>query len=485
MSQLYVMVPGNPQPQLMTLDEAAAQIRAGTLPDSADVVRIGEATWVKARDLPELAERLRAPPPPPPTAPIAQFAPPLQTGAGQPATLLGSQAAQPSPYAGARPSPLARLTALSGRISKGALIGGGAGLGLLVLGGIALAVYRNTYSHGLVFDHLPDDCGQLVYVDVEGIAASEPVKPNLEKGFKNAKDVAEDQIKSHKEKDRLEEALDALKKNGVDASTVREVAFCIRQGDDKKAGKLEENGLVVLGGTFRKGDPLRAIQETLEAATGREDQCKIEDDDLRLLKCSVDIGSKREPFYVAMLEGRVLAVSFDKRAVKSVRASKNVAKVYGVTKGEHFVYHQAKEAMGWDGTWGDVKVKIGATDTVLAIEQYYDADKGKAKLAELKDPDAFVKKKQEAFKQAAKICFAGSDFDPLADSVDNAKVEAYEDGIKYELRAANKDLSKLMKSLSEADTKDVDALERLGSCIGRTVESTTAAYPPPTGYDDK
>ncbi|MEO7095310.1 MAG: hypothetical protein ABI175_18785 [Polyangiales bacterium] len=551
--QLYVMVPGNPQPQLLTIEEIVSRIRAGTLPATADVVRLGEAKWVPAKELPEIAEKLAAdaslagapPPPPPPitnpgvgdSSPLASqpgtpspLGPPPAAGPSPfaslqgeaPALFGGSQAGQPAPLASqggqpapvfqstsgqvqgvgvsppgaaqpaqpgqaslaaanaAAPSPIARL---AGRpLPKGAIIGGAAGLGVLVLGIIALVWYRNSYTRGLVLEHIPEDCAELVYVDVEGIASSDPVKPSLEKGLKNAKNVAEDTTKSHKDKDRMEEALAALQKNGIDTRSIREIAVCIRPSEDgKKAGTLEENGLIVLGGTFRKGDPLNAIKEALEAGTGKEDLCKIEDDDIKLLKCSIDKGDKRAPFYAGLLEGRVLAVSSDKKLLKSVRANKNVAKTYGANKGEHFVRFTSKEAMGFDGTYGDTKLKIGTNDTVLAIETYYDAEKGKAKLAEIKDPDAFVKKKEESFRNAAKACFASSsaeDYDMLADAVESAKVEAFEDGAKYELKIPNKDLAKLFKSLTDADLKDVEALDRLSGCIIRTVEPPTAAYPP-------
>ena len=58
-------------------------------------------------------------------------------------------------------------------------------------------------------------------------------------------------------------------------------------------------------------------------------------------------------------------------ACASVRANKNVAKTYGANKGEHFVRFTSKEAMSFDGTYGDTKLKIGSNDTVLAIETYY------------------------------------------------------------------------------------------------------------------
>jgi hypothetical protein len=599
--QLYVMVPGNPQPQLLGIDEIVSRIRAGTLPATADVVRLGESKWVPAKELPEIAAKLDAnasqagapPPPPPPgpseTSPLGSLAgsqSPLGSQAGAPSPLAsqggapsplasqggapsslasqggapsplgslagsqsplasqggapsplgppptgpspfaslqgeapalfgGTQAAQPSPLAsqGGQPAPVFQSTSgqvqgvggsppghpqataapatspiarLAGRpIPKGALIGGAAGLAVLVFGIIALVWYRNSYTRGLVLEHVPEDCAELIYVDIEGIASSDPVKPSLEKGLKNAKGLAQDTTKSHKDKDRMEEALAALQKNGIDTRSIREIAICIRPSDDgKSAGSLEENGLIVLGGTFRKGDPLNAIKEALEAGTGREDLCKIEDDDIKLLKCSVDKGDKRAPFYAGLLEGRVLAVSSDKKLLKSVRANKNVAKTYGANKGEHFVRFTSKEAMSFDGTYGDTKLKIGSNDTVLAIETYYDADKGKAKLAEIKDPDAFVKKKEGYFKAAAKACFANAeDFDMLADAVESAKVEAFEDGAKYEIKVPNKDLAKLFKRIADADLKDVDVLSRLSGCIMRTVEPLSAGSPPAFGYE--
>jgi hypothetical protein len=567
--QLYVMVPGNPQPQLLAIEEIVSRIRAGTLPETADVVRLGEAKWVPAKELPEIAEKLAAnasvaggppAPPPPPTAnanasgggatsPLGSQAgqsPAVASQAGQPSPLAsqggepsplasiggvpapgpspfaslqgeapalfgGSQAGQPSPLGSQAGQPAPVFQSTSGQVQgvgvsppghqapqpaaarpfagkaipKGAIIGGGAALAVLVFGIIALVWYRNSYTRGLVLEHVPEDCAELVYVDLEGIASSDPVKPNLEKGIKNAKEIAQDTTKSHKDKDRMDEALKALQDNGIDSRSIREIAVCIRPSEDgKKAGTLEENGLIVLGGTFRKGDPLNAIKSALEAGTGKEDLCKIEDDDIKLLKCSIDKGDKRAPFYAGLLEGRVLAISSDKKLLKSVRANKNVAKTYGASKGEHFVRFTSKEAMSFDGTYGDTKIKIGSNDTVLAVETYYDADKGKAKLAEIKDPDAFVKKKEGYFKAAAKACFANAeDFDMLADSVESAKVEAFEDGAKYELKFPNKDLGKLFKRVADADLKDVEVLGRLSDCIIRTVEPPSTGYPPSFGYE--
>ena len=490
MLQLYVMVPGNPNPQLMTLEDCVGRIRKGELPRSANVVRVGEATWTKAEELPEIKALVDAPPgatpPPAPAHPSLAGAPPLPP-VEPTATIAGATPApQPTqPMMPTGPTPVAKIKETVRRLPKGVIFGAAGALAVLVLGMVVLTLYRNSYSHGVVFDHLPEDCAELVYVDVEGIAASDPVKPNLEKGLKNGRDVLDDTVKSHKDKERIDDVLDALKKNGVDMSTVREAAICIRASDDKKMGSFEEDGLVVLGGTFRKGDPLQAISDVLEAATGKDDICKIEDDDFKILRCNVDLGygGKRIPFYAALLEGRVLGLSGDKKLLKSVKNPKNVSKTYGATKGEHVIVHTGKEGMSWDGIYGDIKLKIGANDTVLVIEEYFDADKGKSHLADLKDPDGFVKKKEDAFKSAAKTCFQGSDFDMLADTVDGAKIEVYEDGLKYELKAANKDLSKATKELADADEKDIDALSRLGSCIVRTVETPSPAYPPPLGYE--
>jgi hypothetical protein len=486
--QLYVMVPGNPTPQLMTLDDCVARIRKNELPRTANVVRVGEATWTKAEELAEIKALIDAPPgatpPPAPAHPSLAGAPPL------PPTEPSVSAAQAAPQltSGQMPttaSPVAKIKQRVNRLPKGVIFGAAGALVVLVVGIVVLTLYRNSYSHGIVFDHLPEDCALLYYVDVEGIAASDPVKPNVEKGLKNGRDVIQDSTASHKDKERIDDVLDALKKNGVDIGTVREAAVCIRASEEKKIGSFEEDGLVILGGTFRKGDPLQAISDVLEAATGKDEICKIEDDDFKILKCNVDLGysGKRTPFYAALLEGRVLGISGDKKLLKSVKNPKNVSKTYGATKGEHLILHTAKEGMSYDGVYGDTKLKIGANDTVLVIEQYFDADKGKSHLADLKDPDGFVKKKEDAFKSAAKSCFTGSDFDVLADTVDGAKIEVYEDGLKYELKAANKDLSKALKELADADEKDIAALGRLGDCVVRTIEASSPAVPPPLGYE--
>jgi hypothetical protein len=487
--QLYVMVPGNPTPQLMTLEDCVGRIRKGELPRTANVVRVGEATWTKAEELSEIKALIDAPPgatpPPAPAHPSLAGAPPLPPVEAVP-TVVGAPSTQlTSGQLPTAATPVAKIKQRVNRLPKGVIFGAAGALVVLVIGIVVLTIYRNSYSHGVVFDHLPEDCAELVYVDVEGISGSDPVKPNIEKGLKNGRDVLEDSVHSHKDKERIDDVLDALKKNGVDIGTVREAAVCLRANEEKKIGSFEEDGLLILGGTFRKGDPLQAISDVLEAATGKDDICKIEDDDFKILKCNVDLGysGKRTPFYAALLEGRVLGISGDKKLLKSVKNPKNVAKAYGATKGEHVIVHTAKEGMSWDGVYGDIKLKVGATDTVLVIEEYFDADKGKNHLTDLKDPDGFVSKKEDAFKSAAKTCFTGSDFDMLADTVDGAKIEVYEDGLKYELKAANKDLARAMKEIADADEKDIDALSRLGNCIIRTVESSSPAVPPPLGYE--
>ena len=518
MNQFYVMVPGKAEPQLFTLDELVAQLRSGQLPATADTVRAGESKWTPAKDIAEISAKLAEPPslagapspllstnlspltPPPVTTSEAGAPSPLGSPAGQTSPMFGASPSQaggmPSanPFAQpplptqpqqplvARKSPVDRLK----QVPKGALIGGGAALGVVLLGVIALVWYRNSYSHGLVLEHVPEDCATLVYVDVEGIGTSAPVKPFLEKGMKNAKDLAQDTTKSHRDKERMDEVLDALKSNGIEATSVREIAVCIRAGDDKtKPLNFEENGLIVIGGTFRKGNPLGAIKDAIEAWTGKDDLCKIEDDDIKLLKCSLDKGEKRAPFYAGLLEGRVLAVSGDKKLLKSVRTAKNMAKTYGASKGENFVYYKSKDAMSYDGSYGDVKLKVGSNDTILAVETYYDADKGKAKLAEIKDPDAFVKNKEAAQKNAAKVCFKDP-WDMLGDAIESGKVEAFEDGVKYEYKFSNKDLTSAMKILADAELKDLESFGDLASCVTRTVESPTAAMPgsPPSfGYE--
>ncbi len=527
MIQLYVMVPGNPQPQLMKVDEAVEQIRSGKLPDTADVVRAGESKWIPAKELPEIKEKLALapPPPPPPPAAAAPVPPPPSDLAGNtplpavtvmgtpPPDAFASQAGGTIPMVGGlggAPTPLPANTPLptvagaplvpqpapfmhapvgaSKPLPKGILIGAIAATAFLAIGAVFLMFYRNSYSRGLVLEHVPEDCAELVYVDVGGIAGSDPVKQYLEKGLKSGKESLFDTFKSHKDKDRIEDAMNALKKSGIDQTTIREIAVCIRPNEEtKKPASLEENGIILVGGTFRKADPLDAIKGALEAATGKDDLCKIEDDDIKLLKCSIDKGDKRAPIYAGLVDGRVLAISADKKLIKSVRTSKNVAKAYGADRGEHFVFFTSKDAMSYDGTYGDIKLKVGSNDTILAVETYYDAEKGKAKLAEIKDPDAWVKKKEAAFKIAAKTCFTTApDYDMLADAIEGAKVEAFEDGAKYELRIANKDLGKFMKELSDVDLKELDVVGRLFSCVVRGIEppASSYAYPPPGGFNE-
>jgi hypothetical protein len=518
-AQLYVMVPGKDQPQLLDVEEVARRIKAGELPDSANVARLGETSWMPAKDLPEVKEKLGAPtsgalpatstsfPSIPGASPSGPGASPSQAGApspfgsqaGQPSPLgaspsqagapspFGSQAGAASPFgsqAGAAspfgsqagtPSPVAAPAGPPGKggLPKTAIIGAGAALGLIVLGTIGFTIYRNSYSRGLVLEHLPEDCAEVYYVDIAGIATSDPVKPHLEKFFKNSKDLAEDEAtkKSKKDKERFEKALEALKKNGIDETSIREFAVCIPPVDPDDKGNPMDKALLVVGGTFRKGNVLRGIKEATETAIKDEDACKLEDDDgLSMLKCSTELkGSKKEPVYATLVDSRVLAIGLDKKTVKSVRASKDRSKTYGANKGEHVVVYRAKEQPNWEGSYGDSKLKIGAIDTLITVETHYDPEKGKKKLDQFKDGEELVKKKEKLFKDASEKCFEKTPYDMLAESVERTKVEAFDDGIRYEYKVSNKDLGKVFKVLSDADKEDMSKLGGAWFCVSSTV----------------
>jgi len=519
-AQLYVMVPGKDQPQLLDVEEVVRRIKANELPDSANVARLGETSWMPAKDLPEVKEKLSSGAAPTtgalpatstsfPSIPGAQSSPasPSQAGApspfgsqaGQPSPLgsqagqpspfgsqagqpspLGSQAGQPSPFGSqaGQPSPLgsqagAPAPAGKGGIPKTAIIGAAAALGVIVLGAIGFTIYRNMYSRGLVLEHLPEDCAELYYVDISGIATSDPVKPHLEKFVKNSKDLAEDEAskKSKKDKERFEKALEALRKNGIEETSVRELAFCIPTVDPEEKGNPMEKALLIVGGTFRKGNVLRGIKEAAETALKDEDACKLEDDDgLNMLKCTTELmGSKKEPIYATLVDSRVLAIGLDKKTVKSVRAAKDRSKTYGANKGEHLVIYHAKEQPSWDGAFGESKLKIGSTDTVISVETHYDPEKGKKKLEQFKDGEELVKKKEKLFKDASEKCFEKSPYDMLAESVERTKVEAFDDGIRYEYKVSNKDLGKVFKVLSDADKEDMAKLGGAWSCVSSTV----------------
>ncbi|MGZ3421344.1 MAG: hypothetical protein ACXVEF_00670 [Polyangiales bacterium] len=485
MAQIYVMVPGNPQPQLLEIDEVARRIKAGELPDSSNVARLGETNWVPAKDLPEVAAKLadqRVPsipgtstslPSMPGTTPAIS---PSQAGAPSPFGASPSVAGTPSPFA-ASPTGAGTTPAVKspGGLPKGALIGAGAALGVLFIGVVSLLIYRNSYSRGLVLEHLPEDCAEMYYVDVAGIATSDPVKSNLEKFIKNTREIAEDEVsnKSKKEKERFTRALEALQKNGVEPTSIREIAMC-QPIVDKDDSSSKDRFLIVIGGTFRKGDVLQGVLEATEAALKDEEACKMEDDDVKMVKCSAELkGSKKEPIYGALLEGRVLAISGDKKLLKSVRANKDRSKTYGANKGEMMVHYRSKEQPGWDGSFGDTKLKIGGSDTVITIETHYDPDKGKKQLAQFKDGDELVKKKEKLLKDASDKCFEKTPFEPMSDAVENTKVEVFDDGIRYEYKVSNKDLGKTFKSLADADKDDLGKFWKTMFCVQSTVEPFT------------
>lgn len=520
MAQLYVMVPGKDQPQLLEVDEVVRRIKAGELPDSSNVARLGETNWSPAKDLPEVKQKLEGgsgAAPLPATSnsfPSIPGASPSQAGSPSPlssqsgsASPFGSQAGGQSPFAsqGGAPSPFASqggaespFASQSGAPSpvaapvggkkglpKSAMIGGGAALAAILLGVVGLMLYRSSYSRGLVLEHVPEDCAELYYVDMAGILTSDPVRDHFAKFYKNARDLAEDDLskKSKKDKERFEKVVEILKKNGVDESSLREFAVCIpaREEDGDKAavgGSDSSKALLVIGGTFRKGSVLQGIKEATETALKDEDACKLEDDDgLHMLKCSAELkGNKKEPVYATLVESRVLAVSFDKKMVKSVRAAKDRTKTYGADKGQHMVMYRAKEAPNYDGAYGDSKLKIGSADSVLTVETHYDAVKGKKKLEQFKDGDELVKKKEKYFKDAADKCFEKTPYDMFADSIERTKVEAFDDGVRYEYKVSNKELSKAFKVLADADKDDMSKAWMAFYCVTSTVDPYVSSY---------
>jgi hypothetical protein len=498
-AQLYVMIPGNPQPQLLEIDEVVRRVRAGELPATANAARLGETNWTPLKDLPEISAPLAASPSQAGNQPAIAPGPsslgaPLWSEHGNQPALPATQGGLPQTQASAAPAPgpsqagapglftpppaQAGPAPSGGGLPKGVMIGGGAAVFVLLLGIILIVWFRGSYSRGLVFEHIPDNCGAVYYFDLQGLATSDPLKPHLEKLMKNAKDLSDDELesKSKKDKERFQRVLDALKKNGVDDKSVREVAVCIPtvDEDDKdkaKTARVEEHGLLLIGGTWRKGDVLQGIKEAVEGATGSEDICKIDDDDgLRLLKCSPDLKGKKEPVYAALVDGRVLAISPDKKLIKSVRPSKDQAKKYEAGKGEHVVIWTSSVVPGWDGSYGYGKLKIEGDSTILTVETRYDAEKGKKKLDQFKDPDELAKKKEKFLKNAAEKCFEKSDLDILADSVEKAKVEVFDDGIRYEYKVPNKDLSKAIKFLSDADKGDMKKMANIPICVAFAVD---------------
>ncbi len=502
--QLYVMTPGNAQPQLMTVDELAAKIKSGELQSSASCARLGESTWTPAKDLSELKSVLEgsvATPPPIAATRISSAPGPFAGLTPAPAPVAGSPFANDVPPTVATPSPIGgtpapgpvgssggdRAKALvaeakklleNARHSQTAVVGAGAGAGLLLLLIIVLTWYRNSYSRGLVLEHVPEDCAVLGYVDIAGIATSDPVRSLRDKLTKNAKDTWDEQLEKEgkKQKERAEQAIAALQKQGLDDRSVREMAMCIPSVEDDdgktKMASPEEKGLVLLGGTFRKGDVLKGIQESLEAALNKEDLCKVDDDDgLRLMTCTFEVPFiKKVKLYAALVEGRVLAISPDKKTIKGVKSAKDRAKTYSADKGEHVVFTTSEDAATYDGSYSTMKLKIGSNDTVLTVETHYDKKKGEAKIAKLKDGDAFEKRKREHFKTAAKECFEKSPIDMLADAVEGAEVEASDDSVKYTIKVSNKDLGKAIKALADADKDELNKIGNTSGCVTKIVD---------------
>ncbi len=465
MGQLYVMVDN--QPQLLEVDELVRRIQSGALPDGAQVVTPGEAAWGPAKEHPEVRPRLSASP----TA-----ASPSGGGMYVSAPPPGAPSGAGTAAAPAR-SGMIRLGKIA--LPKGALIGGGAGVGALVVVIVFWLIFRSSYGHGLVLQHVPADCAEVFYVDVEGIASSDPVKSNLERLIKNVRDLSEDKVerRSKKDKERMNKAIDAIRGNGVDETSVREIAMCVPTATDDDKGSAStdyEKSVVLVGGTFRRGNVLRAIKDGLEAGMGKDDLCKFEDEDgLNMLKCSIDLGGeKRQTFYAALVEARVLAISLDRKVVKSARAAKNRAKEYSADKGEQLVVYRSKDVPNWDGSYGTTKLKIDSKETTFSVETRYDPDKAKSKLDSFKD-DGFQKTAEERMKAAAKDCFEHSPIDNLSDSIENGKVDTFDDGVKYEYKASNKEVSKAIRAIADADDREIEKVTSLPWCVMRTVAGSS------------
>ena len=462
MSQLYVMVDN--QTQLLEVEELVKRIQSGSLPDSVQVVTPGQSSWGPAKDHPDVKAKLGASPTA--ASPSGAAAAPTPTPSVPP----------PAGGAGVAAPPPGTVKIGNLALPKGALIGGAAAAGVVFVVVIFWLFYRSSYSRGAVLEHVPADCAELMYLDVEGIATSDPVKSNLDKLIKNVRDLSEDKVekRSKKDKERMTKAIDAIKGNGLDETSVREIAMCVPQSaDDDGKGKPStdyEKAVVLVGGTFRKGNVLKAIKEGLEAGTGKDDLCKFEDDDgLNMMKCSVDLGGdKRQTFYAALVEGRVLAVSLDRKVIKSVRNSKNRAKDYSADKGEQIVVYRSKDVPNWDGSYGTTKLKVDSKETTFSVETHYDTDKAKSKADAFKD-DGFQKKAEERMKTAAKECFEKSPVDNLSDSIENGKVETFDDGVKYEYKVSNKEMTKAFKALSDADEREIEKVTSLPWCVARTV----------------
>ncbi len=462
MSQLYVMVDN--QTQLLEVEELVKRIQSGSLPDSVQVVTPGQSSWGPAKDHPDVKAKLGASPTA--ASPSGAAAAPTPTPSVPP----------PAGGAGVAAPPPGTVKIGNLALPKGALIGGAAAAGVVFVVVIFWLFYRSSYSRGAVLEHVPADCAELMYLDVEGIATSDPVKSNLDKLIKNVRDLSEDKVekRSKKDKERMTKAIDAIKGNGLDETSVREIAMCVPQSaDDDGKGKPStdyEKAVVLVGGTFRKGNVLKAIKEGLEAGTGKDDLCKFEDDDgLNMMKCSVDLGGdKRQTFYAALVEGRVLAVSLDRKVIKSVRNSKNRAKDYSADKGEQIVVYRSKDVPNWDGSYGTTKLKVDSKETTFSVETHYDTDKAKSKADAFKD-DGFQKKAEERMKTAAKVCFEKSPVDNLSDSIENGKVETFDDGVKYEYKVSNKEMTKAFKALSDADEREIEKVTSLPWCVARTV----------------
>ena len=398
--RFWVKIPGQDKPIELTLEELADRQRGGKLAAGTIAARFGETAWHPVESIEDLKQ---APPPEPapglldaasdapvretaPTMPADDAAPPSISAAGaelfdEPLgaspTIAGVTAGQ-GPGAslstvlatGAIPPPPPPPRPRRGFNVSRALIAALAAAAVVVISGGALlcAWYRLGYTHGAVFEHLPDDCAVFEYVDfaaIDGSSAVSAVADKRDAGLSDWDDDLDDGegIRPADGDDGKGRAatLRALKKAGLRPyGDVKEVAFC--EVHDESSTET----LLVIGGSFRGKDLLSAMRSALlhRDRKAREERLKLDEMDghasLRLE------GNGGEDRYAVMATSQVVMIG-PKRLIERQLASHSASRAYAVREGEVIVRHLDADASGK----GPIEERYSLSKTQLTFTRIF------------------------------------------------------------------------------------------------------------------
>lgn len=465
-TRFWVQIPGADKPVDMSLDELAERHRKGKLLAGTLAVKVGGSEWKLVEELDEVKTAspkasgeeegrpsrpsFDMPPPslsaqgvdmfeqPPSLAPTLLGAPPAQVRAAS-ATDAGVPPPPPPPR---KRGGMRWLAAVMAAVLV--IVGGGAS---------ALCVwYRFGYTHGAVFEHLPDDCAVMEYVDFGALDASPAMREVAKKREKSLVDWLEDLddeegIRRSTDDDARGRAatLRRLVKLGVQPyGDVKEVGYC-EVRDDGGAQRL-----LVIGGAFRGRDLLGAIRDGLlhRDRKYKEDKLKIDDVDGRpYLKIDDDR-------WATMATSQVVLIG-PKRLIERYVPTRAVARAYAMHDGDAIVRRWTEAEVGAAAGQKDAK-------TPSVTDERYTFDKGGKSLTFHRTwtttPGSSgndVTATKEKLKAMSLVLRKEESTDLVADALENAEVRLDGAEVSVTISFSASDLSKMAKTLAEADVREL------------------------------